>query len=100
MFFSANATLGTSFRFSFVREFPRKLFPSAEGQFIGSDMNDNFEFPSEIFVSKISKYTRGNVQVRQSLDVRKLKQTTTTMATRTSLNKRFNEEKNSCARAV
>ena len=29
-----------------------------------------------------------------------LKQTTTTMATRTSLNERFNEQNNSCARAL
>ena len=31
---------------------------------------------------------------------RELKQTTTTTATRTSLNKRFNEENNRCARAL
>ena len=31
---------------------------------------------------------------------RELKQTTTTTATRTSLNKRFNEQNNSCARAL
>ena len=32
--------------------------------------------------------------------IRELKQTTTTTATRTSLNKRFNEQNNSCARAL
>ena len=33
-------------------------------------------------------------------DIRELKQTTTTTATRTSPNKRFNEQNNSCARAL
>ena len=32
--------------------------------------------------------------------IRELKQTTTTTATRTSLNKRFNEQNNSCARVL
>ena len=38
--------------------------------------------------------------VRTKLKIRELKQTTTTTATRTSLNKRFNEQNNSCARAL
>ena len=33
-------------------------------------------------------------------NIRELKQTTTTTATRTSPNKRFNEQNNSCARAL
>ena len=38
--------------------------------------------------------------LRDYLDVRELKQTTTKMATKTSLNKRFNEQDSSCARAL
>ena len=33
-------------------------------------------------------------------DIRELKQTTAVTATRTSLNKKFNEQNNSCARAL
>ena len=40
------------------------------------------------------------VSAAYSWDKRELKQTTTTTATRTSLNKRFNEQNNSCARAL
>ena len=44
--------------------------------------------------------TRGSTATVIKVFIREVKQTTTTTATRTSPHKRFNEQNNSCARAL
>ena len=66
-FSSVNAAIdrgNTSFRFSFVREIPRKQFPSSvEGQFIVSDMNEILSFPRKFLYENVDYVKLTNIQI-------------------------------------
>ena len=66
-FSSVNDSLcrrNTSFRFSFVREIPRKQLPSSvEGQFIVSDMNEILSFPRKFLYQNVDYVKLTNIQM-------------------------------------